>query len=268
MITLVYSYYNSPMMLERHLFEWSGYSPAVKSQLRAIIVDDGSQVAPAAPHLRDPGFPVELYRIKQNLKWNVAGARNLGMHVAPDGLCLISDIDHLLGVYDAERLIQTMSPSPCLTVSLSPPLPVSQPVFYVPARQWIDGRPLEPHTNTYILERSLYWRVGGCDEDWTGWWGAGEPVFRKHIYSIASRVDLPDVYLYHFGRDDIADASTTEWGRKGTPDHWSNNPALLEKFHAKPYRPENPLRFEWEKIDWLKGSGSPLNLERLNEEAR
>lgn len=240
MLTVVYPYYCNGGMLERHLEEWASYAPDVKARMRAIVIDDGSPRDPALDHMSHPGFDVELYRIKQNLVWNVAGARNLGMHVAPEGWCLLTDIDHLLPAADAERLVDFL---------LLEPVDHQRPLFYIPARAWARGEPLEPHTNTYILQRSLYWRIGGCDEDWTGWWGAGEPVFRKHIYSIAQRVDLPNICLRHYGRDDIADASTTEWGRKNTPYHWSNNPALVEKFHGKPYRPDHPLRFDWERVD-------------------
>ena len=105
MITLVYPYYDNGGMLERHSEEWSSYAPEVKAQLRAIVVDDGSPNDPAAAHVREVGFPVELYRIKQNIVWNVPGARNLGMHVAPSGWCLLTDIDHLLAASEAEKLV-------------------------------------------------------------------------------------------------------------------------------------------------------------------
>jgi hypothetical protein len=55
------------------------------------------------------------------------------------------------------------------------------------------------------------------------------------------------VTLTHFGRDDIPDASTLEWGRKNSQWDWKNNPALVEKAKAAPYKPVNPLRFEWER---------------------
>lgn len=238
MLTLVYPYYDNGAMLERHLDEWSRYAPAVKAALRAIVVDDASPTDPALGHWRSPGFPVELYRIKQNIIWNVPGARNLGMHTAPEGFSLLTDIDHLLCGEDAARLV----------AALGSAAPHETGQFFVPSRRWADGRPLGPHTNSYVLTRALYWRVGGTDEDWSGWWGAGEHVFRATINSMATRVELENVYLTHFGRADIADASTTEWGRRDSKYHWGNNPALLAKVKRAPYRPDRPLRFDWEKI--------------------
>ncbi len=233
MITLVYSYYNNPGMLERHCQEWANYDADTKTLIRAIVVDDGSDKSPAVEHVTDPGFPVQVYRIKENLIWNVAGARNLGMRQAPDGWCLLTDIDHLLPAADAARLVR---------------MKLNHRAYYLPARRWLDGRPLHPHSNTYVLQRALYWRVGGCDEDYTGWWGGGEPAFRKMIKTLAPAIPLSRVTLAHVGLETIADAQTTDWGRKESPYYWSKNAALLKKWKGRPYRPVNPLRFTWEQV--------------------
>jgi hypothetical protein len=239
MITIVLSYYNSGQMLERHLAEWESYAPEVKNHFRAVLVDDGSPQDPAEKHLREVGFPVELYRIKQNLVWNVPGARNLGMDRAPDGWCMLTDIDHLLTTRAAQSLVYASAH-------------FNSGYYYMLDRQWADGRQLHPHPNSFVLEKTLYWAVGGCDEDWTGHWGAGEQVFRKGLQSVARGYGkiggtvVPG--LTHFGRDDIADASTREWGRRDSRYDWRKNPALVEKARRAPYKPQNPLRFEWERV--------------------
>lgn len=235
MITIVTPYFDNGGMLDRHFEEWHNYEPATKAAMRAVIVDDGSPNDPAADHWSDPGFPVEIYRIKQNLVWNVAGARNLGMHVAPAGWCLLTDIDHLLSAEDADLLIAQ--------------LPSMDPrCYYTLGRRWADGRPLHPHTNSYAMTSEIYWRCGGCDEDWTGHWGAGEQVFRKMLKKVANGIHLEAIELEHYGRDDIPDASTVSWGRRGSEYDWRNNPALVAKAGARPYKPENPLRFDWERL--------------------
>lgn len=239
MISIVMPYYENGGILERHFQEWQSYSLEVKKHFRAVVVDDGSPNDPAVNHWHDPGFPCELYRIKQDLVWNVAGARNLGMQAAPQGLCLLTDIDHLLKAECAKELTQILRPF------------ARDTNFYCTlGRRWADGRPLNPHPNSYILDRELYWRVGGCDEDWTGWWGAGEQAFRKTLNSYARQVEikLDSVFLTHYGRDDIPDASTRAWGRRGSEYDWRNNPELVAKVKAAPYRPINPLRFDWERV--------------------
>jgi len=231
MITIILAYYENPTIFARQLEEWQSYAPAVKKEFCAIVVDDGSPTAPLKAPIREVGFPVTLFRIKQNIPWNIPGARNLGMKMAADGLCLLTDMDHVLLADDAERLINKE---------------LCTEYYYCMARQWSDGRVLNPHGNSYVLEKSLYWKIGGTDEDFSGWWGAGEGVFRGNLQHAAQRIDLPDVFLTHFGRSTIADASTTEWGRRDSKYNYAKNPALAAK--RAPYVPERPIRFEWERV--------------------
>lgn len=236
MITIVMPYYENGGMLERHLSEWYRYDTMVKENMRAVIVDDGSERDRAADHMRSVGFPVELYRIKQNIPWNVPGARNLGMQQA-SGWCLLTDIDHLLTAEEAVKL-------GAFARELVPG------VAYVPARRWADGRELHRHPNTYLLQQTTYWATGGTDEDFSGWWGAGESSFRKALTAVAAVRESDRFTLAHFGRDDIADASTREWGRRGSDWEWSRNAALVKKTREGPYWGERPLRFEWERVEW------------------
>ena len=241
MITIVLSYYNSGGMLDRHFAEWDRYPARVKDVFRAVIVDDGSPTDPAINHWRDPGFPCRLYRIKENIPWNIPGARNLGMEVAPEGWCLLTDIDHLLSGEQAAILAQGSYAKVDATNH--------QALFdyFIFRRRWADGRELHPHPNSYLIERRSYWLCGGTDEDWSGWWGAGEQVFRKCLHQKGGNPHLLDVTLIHYGRDDIADASTREWGRRDSVYDWRRNPELVAKAQGAAYRPVNPLRFTWER---------------------
>ena len=232
MISLVYSYYENGGMLDRHLAEWQRYPDLIKPEFRIVVVDDGSPKDRAEKHLREVGIPIELYRIHENIPWNVPGARNLGMNMASTKWCLLTDIDHLLPVKSAERLAARM---PALKNNCA----------YVLGRRWADGRELYPHGNTYILEKAVYWACGGTNEDFSGVWGAGEGQFRRHLKRRVAIVDLPDIVLNHFGRDDIADASTRDWGRRGSK--WDHSRDSVFQASVSP-SPRNPFRFSWERI--------------------
>lgn len=159
------------------------------------------------------------------------------MDAAPDGWCLLTDIDHLLKKEDAELLYHILGG-----------IRRQKTMWYFPSRVWADGRPLNPHPNTYIIPRSLYWECGGTDEDFSGYWGAGEQSFRRILKATGEGSWPLNVYLTHFGRDDIPDASTREWGRKGSPYDYNNNPELVKKARGPAYKPVNPLRFSWERV--------------------
>lgn len=230
-ITLVYAYYENGGMLDRHLQEWCDYRR--KEYFRAIIVDDGSQEDPAIDHLRDVdvGFPIELYRINEDIPWNQDGARNLGMTHA-DGWCLITDMDHLLNVKNAKKLWSKSK-------DLNPNR------FYVPKRELSDGSRYHVHPNTYILTRDMYWKAGGYDESFRGFYGS-DSVFRRQLLA-TGRMQTHPVALSLFKRDSIPDASTTRYGRKGSIYHIANNQELMERRKQRP-DPIPPLNFEWERL--------------------
>jgi hypothetical protein len=222
MITIVMAYYNNPTMLERHVEEWAKYEEG----FRAIIVDDGSQ-KPALPILQDCPIPVELYRILIDKPWNQNGARNLAMTHA-EGWCLMTDMDHLLTVDEAKK------------INLAK---YSTRRAYRPLRQKPNGEPYKRHPNSYLLTRTLYWKAGGYDEDFCGWYGT-DSTFRRQLGN--NIIDTNGFALTLYGREVIADASTTTLGRKDSSYHVRNNPLLREK-RKQGGKAIPPLNFPWER---------------------
>ena len=231
-ITIVMAYYENGGMLDRHLQEWSKYLNPYKKKLRAIIVDDGSPKDPAIGHMGvDVGFPVSLFRIKEDIPWNQNGARNLAMTHA-HGWCLITDMDHLLGADQLAVLMQ---------------MKLKKGRFYTPLRKRaVDGQPYKRHPNTYIINQEMYWKIGGFDEAYAGFYGT-DSTFRKRLNREGTRVELNNLTLTLFGREVIPDASTVAYGRKATKYHVSRNPILADRKAMCPH-PIKPLNFMWEKL--------------------
>jgi glycosyltransferase involved in cell wall biosynthesis len=230
-VNLIFAYYDNGKMLERQVEEWQKYSNLVKSMLSVYIVDDGSENDPALPHLKPVGFPIHLYRVKQNLVWNQTGARNLAMHNASDDWCLMMDMDCLLTAQEADKVVAMHK--------------VSRR-FYMPRAANYHGILEHQHPNVMLLERSIFWESGGYDEDFQGWYGSDSP-FKRALGLVARRVDTDKFTIRRVRRSDIADASTVEWGRKGSEYHSMQNPILRAK-RKMTYKAENHLRFDWEKV--------------------
>jgi hypothetical protein len=230
-VNLIYAYYENGKMLDRQVEEWSKYSDEVKSKLEIHLVDDGSPNDPALPHLKPVGFPIHLYRVKENLVWNQTGARNLAMHNASNGWCLMMDMDCILTAKEAKKLLA---------------MPTKDSCFYMPQAVDYQGNKDRQHPNVILVQKSVFWESGGYDEDFQGFYGS-DSVFKRALALVARRVDTKDFKICRVSRDDIEDASTREWGRKGTEYHSMLNPYLLKK-RKTVYKAENPLRFEWEKV--------------------
>lgn len=227
-LTLVMAYYENGKMLERHFKEWQSYP---KKDFKIILVDDGSRKDPARNHIEECQFPLELYRIKKDIPWNQNGARNLGMTHAK-GWCLITDMDHLLSKNQFKKLYK---------------LDLNKDIHYVPGRHKADDTPYKRHPNSYIVHRDLYWKAGGYDESFSGYYGT-DSTFRRQLANVSERVELGEqFYLTLYGRDVIKDASTRNYGRKGSSYSIAKHPELRERKRLNP-PPIPPLNFPWERV--------------------
>ena len=217
-VTVCYPYYRNPGILRLHLETWAAYPPEVLDRLRFIVVDDCSP-EPAEPVIREAGWDhnfgyVALYRVEVDKPWAWDHARNVAMHHAPDGWCLITDIDHLLTAENAAKLVYTR---------LKPGR------FYTPSRRRaVDGEPYKPHPNSFVIERSLFWDAGGYNEEFIGYYGK-DAAFNRQLDVTGKRRPWPELELLLFGREVIPDASTSTLGRKGTQYDMSKVPELRRR---------------------------------------
>lgn len=238
-LQLVYPYYENPGMLREQLTVWSEWPKELADRVTIILVDDGSQKDPAEPVVRAalPHFPlplIRLYRVLINIPWNQNGAHNLGFHVADDGWCLSTDIDHIVTAAQLNTILA---------------LPVNKDCYYTFGRRRVSDMStvFKRHPNSWLLTKELYWKSGGYDEDFAGFYGS-DSQFRKALALVGKHIPLPDAcYLVVYDEHDIPDANTREWGRKDSPYHSARN-ATLAKKRQRAYKAENPLRFPWERV--------------------
>lgn len=237
-LTLCVPVYRNPAMLARQAEEWEKYSAGI----HVIVVDDGSP-EPHAPIVS--GTRAEVYRILTDIGWNRGGARNLAATVARTEWIVHVDVDHLLPADSADRLLH-FKPEPGAWYRF--------PRWRVGAADETRKKdkvprdmtfaPIHPHIDSYLIERSLFWRAGGYDEDYSGCLGGGTPFLK----SLERRVPvsmLPDVMPLHvYTRDAVPDASDC---------HLSRDPAEFTRRRKDKERrgdtvPHSPLRFPWERV--------------------
>lgn len=236
-VRLIYPYYDNPQMLEKQIENWNRLTGELREAVKIIIVDDCSPNHPAEPIFKECKAPKALFRVKDNIRWNQHGARNLGAKVAggDDMWLYMSDMDIII---TPEMLYKLMTK------------PLSGKYHYTFDRAFApDFKKRKWHCNTFLVKRSVYWHVGGYDEDYCGAYG-GDGPFKRQLNVIAPQKHLEDIVLLGYERDVIADANTTEWGeeRKGTPDHLEYRRRFEEKRRSSNEKSQNPIRFDWERI--------------------
>jgi len=201
-LQLIYPYYENPDFLRRQIVNWCAYPAPLRNRLRAIIVDDGSPNNAALDVLRSAPvlpFPIRLFRIDIDVRWNWLAARNIGAHHAASGWCLFTDMDHMLHEEAAAELVCGGH---------------DENIIYRLSRKEHTGAAIHPHPNTMMLTRSMFWKAGGYDEALSGHYGT-DGDWRRRLAATAKVKTLgTQISRYEY----VGDSSTTHYKRKQPED--------------------------------------------------
>lgn len=231
MITIVLPYYINPGMLARHYAELRALPAELRAQLQLIVVDDGSPRDPAAPPAAELGLPLQIYRMRRDVRWNQDACRNVGAHHATTRWLLLTDVDHLIPQKTLAALVAGA---------------FDQAVVYRFARlSEPDLKPYKPHPNSWFLTRKLYERIGGYDERFAGYYGT-DADFRDRAAAVA-RIEQLALPIVRVPREVTPDASTTTFGRKEPQDQEMIPRIRRERNKVKGWRPLR-LTFAYDRV--------------------
>lgn len=225
-VTFVYPYYCNPQFLRQHLSWWATFHEQLRLHVSAIVVDDGSP-EPAEPIIRalPAPFQVHLFRIHDDRRWNWLAARNIGMHHAAEGWCLLTDIDHVVPETTLRSLVYGQH---------------DPGVIYGFSRIEHTGEKLAAHPNSWFMTRAMFWKVGGYDEALSGHYGT-DGDFRRRCAAVAPMQILSDRLVRH---EYQGDSSTTRYLRKQPEDAAVKR--LIEA-RGKHWRPKT-LSFQYHEV--------------------
>jgi len=226
MISIVYPIYNlTEEQKSIHINNWKSYPISLLEQVEIILVDDYSD----SPLTLNIDFPINLTiaRIIEDKYYNIGGAKNLGMTLAKDGWIFSSDIDHILTKDSLEKI---------LNASLKKDTVYSFRRIQIRRNGSMEARP--PHANSFMIEKGVFWKCGGYDEDMSGINGYGyEDALLNHQIDLHYNRDLLDISLIEceiFKTNRVSRDSST------------NLKLLQNKISDKGYVNGKVLRFKWE----------------------
>lgn len=199
-VTFIYPFYRNARFLRQHIGWWHTFPAHLKQYLNAIIVDDGSPepASGALAGMQFP-FPIRLFRIQQDVRWNWLAARNIGFRHAAEGWCLVTDMDHVIPQTTTESVVYGKHDAG---------------VIYGFSRKEYSGETVPPHPNSWLLTREMFWRVGGYDEALSGFYGTDGDIRRRFAATAPMQI-LTDRLIRHEYQQD---ASTTAYLRKQPED--------------------------------------------------
>jgi glycosyl transferase family 2 len=231
-VTLVMPYYENYGMLLKHYETIYQLPDNLRDLLHVVIVDDGSPKAPALPPERGlRGVALQIYRMKQDIRWNQDACRNIGVRHAETEWVLMTDIDHLVPEKTWRQIL---------------------------LRQWDaafayrfhrvsapDLLPYKVHPNSWLMQRKKFDEAGGYDERFAGYYGT-DADFRDRVEKVC-KMGMIKENIIRFPRTVIPDASTTTYLRKQPEDNENIRRIKLERSLDKDPRPVR-YRFEYDRV--------------------
>lgn len=199
-VTIILPFYQNGDFLKRQVDHWRQFPPEITAHLSAIIVDDGSP-EPASAVLTGvaPPFPLRLFRIDVDVRWNWLAARNLGAHHADEGWLLLTDMDHMIPATTAYAAIYGQH---------------DPTRIYGFARYESTGQRLTPHPNSWFMTRAMFWKAGGYDETFSGFYGTDGEIRRRFAATAPMQILAEHLVRHEFD----GDSSTRKYLRKQPED--------------------------------------------------
>lgn len=168
------------------LEEYAKYSPDLLDRIHFIVVDDASPLKLAAPEL---DLNLTWLRIREDIRWNQGGARNLGVTYAKSDNILLTDLDLVFPEATLRALVEA---EPC-----------GKTIYKFMEKDRASGKLRKGHPNTFFLSRARFMRFYGYDEEFTGNYGAEDFRFVKFQKSQGSRQKYFDTRYTYFVRTEI-----------------------------------------------------------------
>jgi glycosyltransferase involved in cell wall biosynthesis len=202
-ITVILPFYRNPGMLTLQLERIASYPKKIRDHFRLIVVDDGSPEEKAVAPETPPPFPLQMFRIDVDVRWNWLAARNIGHKHATTQWVLFTDIDHLIPERTAQFLVEEE---------------LDRDIIYrFSRRNYPGGEIYHPHPNSWLMTRKMFDKTGGYDERFSGHYGT-DGMFRDRCAAAADKVILLKRHLERVDRKDVPDASTRHYERKADVD--------------------------------------------------
>lgn len=230
--TIVLPFYRNPDMLALQLERVASYPDKVRNHVRLIVVDDGSPKEQAVPPATPPPFPLRMFRIDVDVRWNWLAARNIGHHFAATDWILFTDIDHLVPEKTASKIVYDY---------------LDELTIYRFSRvNYPGGDEYKPHPNSWLMTRAMFDKVGGYDERYSGFYGT-DGMFRDRCREAATSVSLLRSVLERVDRKVVHDASTRTYERKAEQDR-ENVPRIRREIEASGDLTPKRLTFPFREI--------------------
>ncbi|MDQ8039910.1 MAG: glycosyltransferase family A protein [Rickettsiella sp.] len=130
------------------------YDPVLLDVIEFVVVDDGS---PITYSLQKFNLNLTWLRINEDIPWNQAGARNLGVTYAKSDRIVLTDLDHMFPEMTLRYMAYCSHPG--------------RNFFKIYRACQETGKIIRAHWNIFYFSRARFLRLYGYDEAFAGRYG-------------------------------------------------------------------------------------------------
>lgn len=233
-LTLMYPCFGQEKRISRLAAGWDSWSDDLKQHVSIILIDDHG-----TPPIEDmlmgkvTDINLSVYRIQDDVKYNMAGAMNLGMMIASTPWILSMDTDYNFPPQDMQDLLDFR--------------PIKDETYAFYLDRVTDGvhvaRDTKVHTNTFLIHKDMFTDLNGFDEDFSGGPGYGyhDCAFRLKLKEAGYVVVYQRGYTATEWVDDTKVGYTVE-------DQGHNAIIWRDKREGKVPNSTDMLRFKWKRV--------------------
>jgi len=202
-LTLMHPFFGEEKRLFKMLEIWADWSDDVKDNVQLLLIDDHGtpSIEEMLSGITLYDYNISVYRVQDDLEFNIPGALNLGMMLAATPWILTMDSDC---AFEADVMQDLLDFKPY------------HKEFYgffrkrITSASFKDGRGQDEmfakvNTRvlpcTILLHKDAFININGFDEDFTGTWSK---EFKKHVAGYSDKKTDPDDNFPGFGIFDNA----------------------------------------------------------------
>ena len=242
-ISVVHPFYNHNEAIPEHIHNWNAWSPENKRNTEIIIVDDGSPDKINLSLFKEAkGLDIKVFQVLEDIKWNVTGARNLGITQATGEWLFPLDFDMSVLDITFDGFFKE-NPSKDTTY---------WPRLWFPS-QHKPERMRHPHCNSFFIHKDAMLESGLYDEDFSGAWGWEDIFIHNFVFPKMGlkRKEMDHGYIRWYKRF-ICRTQQGEVVPKNPKDQTIDNyKRMIQKgklVNNGTYKNGPILRFEWKRI--------------------
>ena len=224
------TYYNQDKMLKKQIENWNSYSKEIRDQVNFILVDDCSmENSTESFDFSDCDVDLDVYRVLDDVYFNVPGAVNLGANETKTEWFIKQDMDTVISEKTMSEILKIVDTAP------------EQVIYkFFRTNGTSISKPNKITPGQFLIRKNDFWDIGAWDEDFCEDYGMNDPAFfwraTQDNYMVVERSDL-QVTIDSDGESDIErDCSV-------------NSRMLEQKKSGEVDWSDDYLRFNWKQVE-------------------